>query len=130
MGSTGRRDLARLVLGGVARRVLRDLPCSIWSARPEGLAEELFDEDLRYIQLLLAEGREFLRAGENRHALLKFRRVLGCNPFHAEALQALAECYERLGHHAAAEGSRRRAEKVRQTAAVCVPEAPAAAGAT
>jgi nucleotide-binding universal stress UspA family protein len=124
MGSTGRTGLARLLMGGVARRVLQDLPCSLWSVKHAEVAEELFEEDLRYIRMLLAEGREFLAAGDYRCALLKFRRVSACNPFHVESLEAQAEAYEHLGQRGRAIVCRRRAEKVRQLDAVSVALVP------
>jgi Tfp pilus assembly protein PilF len=112
MGSTGRTGLARLLMGSVARRVLQELPCSLWSVKQEHRAEELFDEDLRHMRLLMAEGRELLEAGDPGCALAKFRQVLAYNPFHADALQAQAQAYERLGQCDRAQSSRRRAEKV------------------
>jgi tetratricopeptide (TPR) repeat protein len=116
MGSTGHTGLARLLMGSVARRVLQELPCSLWSVKQERVAEELFDEDLRHMHLLMAEGRELLEAGDPGYALVKFRRVLAYNPFHAQALQAEAQAYERLGQRDRAQTCLRRAEKVLQAA--------------
>jgi nucleotide-binding universal stress UspA family protein len=116
MGSTGRTGLARLLMGSVARRVLQDLPCSLWSVKQEELVEQQFEEDLRYVRLLLAEGRSFLEAKDGRHALLKFRQVLACDPFNSDALEGQAEAFEQLGQRDRAEVCRHRAEKVRQRA--------------
>jgi nucleotide-binding universal stress UspA family protein len=115
MGSTGRTGLARLLIGSVARRVLQELPCSLWSVRQEELAEQLFEEDLRHIQLLMAEGREFLQARDYRSALFKFRQVLTYNPFHADAVAGQADVYERLGQRERAARCRHRAESVRRS---------------
>jgi nucleotide-binding universal stress UspA family protein len=114
MGSTGRTGLARLLMGSVARRVLQDLPCSLWSVKQDGLTEEQFDEDLQHTQTLMIEGRAFLVARDYRHALVKFRQVSAHNPFHADALEAQADIYERLGHRERAEVCWARAEKIRQ----------------
>jgi nucleotide-binding universal stress UspA family protein len=124
MGSTGRTGLARLLLGSVARRLLQELPCSVLSVKEEEPLEPEFDEDLAHIHRLLAQGRELFAAGDYGPALLKFRQVLGYNPFHAGALEAQAEAYERLGERKRAEGCRRRAKK----ALLAVPNETPAAG--
>lgn len=113
MGTTGRTGLARLLMGSVARRVLRSMPCSLWTVKkPELAAEQAFAQDLRHIQLLMAEGRGFLEAGQYQLALFKFRQVCVRNPFHAEALEGQAAAHERLGQHEEARVVRSRAEKL------------------
>ncbi|MCI0738706.1 MAG: universal stress protein [Gemmataceae bacterium] len=111
MGSTGRTGLTRLLMGSVARRVLQDLPCSLWSVKHERLAE--LEEDLRFLQLLMAEGRELFAARDYRPALLKFRQVVAHNRFHADAWEAQAEIYDRLGQLERAGDCRKRAEITR-----------------
>jgi nucleotide-binding universal stress UspA family protein len=110
MGATGRSGLVRLLLGSVTRRVLQDLPCSLLTVKEEELVEEAFEGDLRFLDLLTAQGRELLHAGAHEAALSKFRRVLAHNPFHLPALKGLAETLEKLGRHDQALYYRRRVE--------------------
>lgn len=97
MGSTGRTGLVRVLLGSVTRRVLRDLPCSLLTVKEEGLAGEVFEEDLRAAEVLVAQGRGLLGAHSYAAAADKFRRALTHDAAHAPALQGLAEVLEHLG---------------------------------
>jgi nucleotide-binding universal stress UspA family protein len=55
MGATGRTGLVRVLLGGVTRRVLRQLPCSLLTVKEEDVLEERFQGDLATIQGLMAD---------------------------------------------------------------------------
>ena len=82
MGATGRTGLTRLLLGSTTRRVLQQLPCSLLTVKEADVVEQLFQDDLRTINLLMAEGRELMDARDYLVASTKFRRVLARNPFH------------------------------------------------
>jgi nucleotide-binding universal stress UspA family protein len=110
MGSTGRTGMARILMGSVTRRVLQRLPCSILTVKTEDVVDELFEEDVRAINLFLAEGRELLGAGRHAEAAAKFRQVLLQNPFQVAALENLADAYTQLGRAEDAARYRRRAK--------------------
>jgi nucleotide-binding universal stress UspA family protein len=113
MGSTGRTGLARVLMGSVTRRVLQQLPCSLLTVKQEDVVEQLFEEDLRHIRLLMAEGRELSEHGAWAGAIAKFRQVLARNPFHLAALESEAVAHDKLGQSEEAEQCRRRATKLR-----------------
>jgi nucleotide-binding universal stress UspA family protein len=114
MGCTGRSGLARAVLGSVTRRVLRGLPCSLLAIKDEDAIEELFDEDLRHVEVLVAMGRALDEAGSLEQAAARFRQALARNPFHTEALEELAHTCARLGRESEAERCRSRLGRLRQ----------------
>jgi len=114
MGSTGRTGLARVLMGSVTRRVLQQLRCSLLTVKQEDVVEQLFEEDLRHIRLLMAEGRALAEHGAWAGAVTKFRQVLARNPFHLAALESEAGAHDRLGEKEEAEHCRRRASKLRQ----------------
>jgi nucleotide-binding universal stress UspA family protein len=116
MGSTGRTGLARVLMGSVTRRVLQQLPCSLLTLKHEDVVEQLFEEDLRHIRLLMAEGHALSGHGAWAGAIAKFRQVLARNPFHLAALESEAEAHDQLGESEEAEHCRRRAQKLRQDA--------------
>jgi nucleotide-binding universal stress UspA family protein len=97
IGSTGRSGLARMLIGSVTRRVLRQLPCSLLAVKNEDVLEELLQGDIRAIKLLLAEGRELLAAERYGEAACKFRQVIFQDPFQITALECLAESYAKVG---------------------------------
>jgi universal stress protein E len=114
MGSTGRSGLARVLMGSVTRRVLQRLPCSLLTVKHEDVVEQLFEDDLRHIRLLMAEGRALFEHGAWAGAIAKFRQMLARNPFHLAALESEAVAHEELGESEGAEHCRCRAQKLRQ----------------
>jgi nucleotide-binding universal stress UspA family protein len=114
MGSTGRSGLARMLMGSVTRRVLQRLPCSLLTVKHEDVVEQLFEEDLRHIRLLMAEGHALSEHGAWAGAIAKFRQVLARHPFHLAALESEAAAHDELGESEEAEHCRRRASKLRQ----------------
>jgi nucleotide-binding universal stress UspA family protein len=114
MGATGHTGLVRVLLGSTTRRVLEQLPCSLLTVKEEDVVEELFEGEVRLIKLLMAEGRALLCCGSYEAALVKFRQVLGYDPFHVGATIGLVEAHEKLGHHDLARYHRRRAENLQE----------------
>lgn len=114
MGATGRTGLVRVLLGSTTRRMLEQLPCSLFTVKEEDVVEELFEGELRLIRLLMAEGRELLSSGAFDAALAKFRQVLSHDPFHVEATKGLADANEKLGNADLARYYRRRADNLQE----------------
>ena len=114
MGATGRTGLVRVLLGSTTRRVLQRLPCSLLVVKEEEVVEELFEEDFRTINLVMDEAQGLVAAGSYLPALIRFRQVLGRNPFHLAALEGLAEAHTKLGRRHEAEFYQHRADKLRQ----------------
>jgi nucleotide-binding universal stress UspA family protein len=117
MGATGRTGLARVLVGSTTRRLLRELPCSLLTVKEEDVVVALSEDDVRHIDLLLAEGRELLANGCAELARAKFYQVLARDPCQAAALEGLAEAVERLGHADEARRCRQRADRLRALAA-------------
>jgi universal stress protein E len=115
MGATGRSGLARVLLGSVTRRMLRDLPCALLTVKDEDLMDGRFEEDLDLIRRLTEEGQALLAEGSSEEALARFRQALARHPYHADALEGQAAAYEQLGYVEEAGRCRRRAEAIRGT---------------
>lgn len=116
MGATGRTGIVRVLLGGVTRRVLRHLPCSLLLVKDQTVFEEQFLLDLDAIDRLAAEGHARLAAGSTAEAAGKFRQALALDPYHPAALDGVIRACERLGQPEAAQRYRTRAERLRRRA--------------
>lgn len=114
MGATGRSELVKALTGSVARKVLRDLPCSILVVKSEDLIEEFTESDAKQFELLRAEAEALLEVGSLEAAVAKFDQVLAHHPFHELSLLRRAEALEKLGQPERAARSRRRAAALRQ----------------
>lgn len=66
MGATGRSGLVRVLLGSTTQRLLCELPCSLLTIKQESMLEDLFETDLRSIELLAAEAQKLSAAGVPR----------------------------------------------------------------
>lgn len=113
MGSTGRGGPLHALLGGVTRRVLHELPCSILTIKREDVLVDLADDDQRMAELLLAEGRALHAAGSDELACVKFRQALAHNASLLPAMELLAASSERLGRGDEAAAHRRRLAALR-----------------
>jgi nucleotide-binding universal stress UspA family protein len=112
MGSSGRGGLARALLGSTTRRVLRDLPCSLLVVKHEDVAEPVLDDEVRHVEVLVAEGRGLLGAGAFHQAAVHFRQALAHDPFHRDALELLERTAQKLGDSDEAERCRRRLRRL------------------
>ena len=114
MGATSRTGFLRFMLGSVARRVLRDLPCSILAVHDEDLIlEDLTEDDIHTNNLLYIEAEALLKADVLEAALAKLDQVLARNPFHVPALEGRAAACDRLGQWERGTRCRQRAEVLR-----------------
>ena len=113
LGAPGRTGLLRTLLGSVTRRVLQQLPCSLLTIKGEDLVSEAHEDELRTVNLLLAEGQALLAAKSYEPAMRKFNQVLARIPTHIPALEGRATTCERLGQNEGAARCRRRADALR-----------------
>lgn len=114
MGCTGRSGLGHMLVGGTMRRLLRHLPCSVLAVKAENVLENVFDDDIRAINMLYAEGVELLQTGVCDSAREKFGQVLRRNPYHLRALEGYAEACIKVGQKQEAEIYRHRINVLRQ----------------
>jgi len=127
MGSAGRTGISRMLIGGVARRVAQELPCSIVTVRSAEPIRVSVDAEIPVVDPdfcathptadqcdRFRHGEELLARGLAEEALEHFRDCASQYTHCVRAWKALALSHERLGQTAQAEQYRRRAE---QTAA-------------
>lgn len=114
MGCTGHSGLERILIGSTTRRILRHLPCSILTAKRIPAFEDIFGEDIRTIDLLLAEANKLLESRDYKGARDKYRQVLNKHPYLLPALEGYATAAAHLGHEQEAARYRLRAEKLRE----------------
>lgn len=114
LGATGRTRLVRALVGGVTRRILRDLPCSLLTVKEEDAVAAWFEEDFRTVNVLVAQGQGLLAARSYAAAVDRFRLALTHHPFHVPALDGLALALEKLGCAHEAAVHRHRAALIRK----------------
>jgi nucleotide-binding universal stress UspA family protein len=115
MGSVGRRGLGRMLMGGVGRKVAREMPCSIVTIRSEHAIRPQLDTKCADIGVHFKQGHELLALGFPEEAGREFRRCIAANEMHAPAWEGLAAVHERLGRYEEAKRFEEQAEHVAQT---------------
>ena len=114
MGSVGRTGLARLLVGSVAEKVTREMPCSVVVSKAEHTARVLLEAEIADVEARFRQGQELLDGGFPTEAMGRFESCIGKDMMFAPAWEGLAAAHERLGHREKAEECRQQAKYVHQ----------------
>ncbi len=112
MGSTGRTGLARILMGSVAEKVLREVPCSMVTVKAEHAVRLHVEQEIASLDARVAEGRELLEAGFAREAVREFRLCVDAETLCVPAWEGLAAAHQRLGHEEESESCRQTAQRI------------------
>jgi len=114
MGSVGRTGLSRILMGGVARRVALEMPCSIVTVKSEHAIRLRLDAEIADIAAHLKQGQELLERGFPEEALSQFQHCIAEDMMYAPAWEGLAAAHRRLDHEEEAEKCKERARSIVQ----------------
>jgi nucleotide-binding universal stress UspA family protein len=125
MGSIGRTGVRRLLVGGVARKVAQQMPCSIVTVRSEEpirltIEDEVRKPDANFCAAKKRDtscarfehGKELLDQGFADQALAHFHDCLDEFDLCPHAWGSMAEAHRRLGHEQEAEKCQKRADEL------------------
>ncbi len=112
MGSVGKTGFSRILVGGVARRVAQEIPCSIVTVKSENAIRLRLDAEIAGIEANLKQGFELLEHGFPEEALDQFQQCSAKDMMYAPAWEGLAASYRRLAHGEKAESCTKRAESI------------------
>ena len=114
MGSVGRSGLSRILMGSVASKVVRQMPCSVITVKSEHAIRLRLSEEISDLQDHLKQGQELLEQGFAREALEQFEhcttRDILCGP----AWEGMSVAHLRLGQHKESKTCNEAAEQIRQ----------------
>ncbi|MHC4401480.1 MAG: universal stress protein [Planctomycetota bacterium] len=112
MGSVGRTGLARALLGSVAEKVARELPCSIMTVKGEDFIRLQLRDEIEDIREHVERAEKLLKKGFAQEALGELRHCIARDPMYAPAWEGAAAVYERLGNQTKAGQCRKRSEEI------------------
>jgi len=115
MGSVGRTGVARIMLGSVAEKVARELPCSIMTVKGEDFVRLQLRDEIEDIRKHVERAEKLLDKGFAREALGEFRHCIARDSIYAPAWEGAAAAHERLGDAEQAEQCRARAREIIKT---------------
>ncbi len=114
MGSVGQTGLAKISLGQVAGKVVREMPCSVITFKSEHAIRLNLEDEIESIEGDFRQGQELLKNGFAREAIRKFEGILSEDRMFAPAWEGMAEAHGHLGHEGKARGYREQAETIRE----------------
>lgn len=114
MGSLGKTGLERALLGSVAKKVLRDMPCSVITVKTEHAIRLKIEETIDDIESHYRQGVELMKKGFTVEAMQHFDHCVSVNPMYMHAWDGLAAAHTRLGHEERAEQARMTAKYIKQ----------------
>jgi len=98
MGSMGRTKLKRMLMGSVAEKVTRVVPCSIITVKSEHAVRLQLEEEIDIIKTQCDQGLELLEKGFPAEAVQRFQNCITRDKLYALAWEGLAASHKRLGH--------------------------------
>ena len=115
LGSVGRSRLTRMLVGGVGRKIARQMPCSMVTVRAESAIRLRLDPESADLEAHFKLGHELLALGFPEEAGTQFRYCIAKDNLHAPAWEGLAVAHRRLGQDAEAKRFEEHAEHVVET---------------
>lgn len=115
LGSAGRTAFGRMLMGGVARKIAREMPCSIITVRSEHAIRLRLEGEITDVEAHFKQGHELLALGFPEEAISQFQQGIAKGEMYAPAWEGLAAAHERLGRREKAERCQERAEQIIQT---------------
>jgi len=115
MGSTGRTGLARILMGSVAEKVIREMPCSVITVKAEHAIRLSVEQEIVGLKAHVTKGHELLEADFAPEALREFQQCLDTEMLYVPAWEGLAAAHHRLGHMEESERCRQTAKSARES---------------
>ena len=112
MGSVGRTGVARIMLGSVAEKVARQMPCSIMTVKGEEFVRLQLRDEIEDIGEHIERAKKLLDKGLAREALGEFRHCIARDPIYAPAWEGAVAAHERLGNEKEAEQCRKHSQEI------------------
>lgn len=114
IGSMGKSALTRILIGSVAEKVIRNVPCSIITLKSEDAIRLRLESDKENIEGLFDEGKKLMDQGFEKEALHQFQLCLNFDIDFEPAWESLVTVYERLGDKKQAETCKIHAKQLRE----------------
>lgn len=112
LGASGKSMARKLILGSVADKVIRRLPCAILVVSDEKLLKIRVEAEVEDMTRHFEDGQKLLEKGLAEEAEAVFERCVATSPFHVPAWEKLAEARSRLGDESGAAYAREKAKEI------------------
>ena len=114
MGSVGRSGLSRILMGSVASKIVRQMPCSIITVKSEHAVRLRLSEEISDLHDHLKQGRELLEKGFAKEALEQFEHCIARDILCEPAWEGMSVAHLRLGQHQKSKECNEAVEQIRR----------------
>jgi len=114
MGSVGRTGLSRILMGSVAAKVIREMPCPVITVKSEHAIRLQLEGEIADMELQWKRGRELLKKAFPAEAVREFEGCLSKDKLYVPAWEGLAEAHQRLGHIEQSSRCEQQAQHIRE----------------
>jgi len=102
MGTTGRSGLRRVLMGSVAEKVIREIPCSFITVQSQDIIQSRFDTEVKDLEYHFKNANESLEKGLHKKAISQYQICTQINNMYIPAIYKLAVVHEKIGNSAKA----------------------------
>ena len=102
MGTTGRSGLRRVLMGSVAEKVIREIPCSFITVKSQDIIQSRFDTEVKDLEYHFKNANESLEKGLHKKAISQYQICTQINNMYIPAIYKLSVVHEKIGNSAKA----------------------------
>jgi nucleotide-binding universal stress UspA family protein len=112
MGTTGRTGLNRLIIGSVAEKVVREVPCSFLTLKSEDIITLQLETNIRDIENHYKTAMQLMEDGFYDESIDQFNFCLSISSMNVPSYYGIAKVYEKLDKPVKAEAYRNMGREV------------------
>jgi nucleotide-binding universal stress UspA family protein len=103
MGTTGRSGLRRVLMGSIAEKVTREIPCSFITVKTQDIIQSTFNNDVKELKTHFDKAGHLVEEGKYKEAISQYLICVKINNMHIPSIYKLAEVNRIIGRNAKAE---------------------------
>ncbi len=112
MGSSGKSNFHRMIMGSVTEKVIREVPCSFLTLKTENAIHLNIEPRIRDIEEHLKDAKQLVKDGFYNEAIAEYQTCLKINDMHIPSLNGLSKVYAKMGDTKLAEEYKKIAHEV------------------
>ncbi len=112
MGSSGKSNFHRMIMGSVTEKVIREVPCNFLTLKTENVIHLNIETRIRDIEEHLKDAKQLVKDGFYEEAIAEYQACLKINDMHIPSLNGLSKVYEKMGNTKLAEEYKKIAHEV------------------
>lgn len=97
IGTTGKNNFGKLLIGGVTEKLIREMPCSIITTKSSDIVNLRLENETNDIELINKLAQDQFNNGDYKAAIESYELCLRINDMHIPSHYQIAKAYQKLG---------------------------------